>query len=146
MIIIIVLYSRHDEGETKDENNITQESNKLNNVLKKIEKNKKLRNKQKEKEQKVKEAIQRTTQARQIKREIKQNIVNVPENSIDEFVDTELIDKQVGGDKEQITDSKLKANKGKKRKSEPGDIEGFTILGVENFQKKAKVNLFMHVI
>ncbi|KAF7283208.1 putative ATP-dependent RNA helicase Dbp73D [Rhynchophorus ferrugineus] len=134
----LFVVNRHDEEESKDENK-AEESSKLNRVLKKIEKNKKLRNKQKEKEQKIKEAIQRTTQARQIKREIKQNIVKVPENNIDEFVDKELIDKHIDEYKDQVTDNKHKENKGKKRKSEPVDIEGFTILGVDNFQKKAKV-------
>ncbi|XP_050295631.1 ATP-dependent RNA helicase DDX51 [Anthonomus grandis grandis] len=128
------------------------EEEKLNQTLSKIQRNKKLRNKQKEKEQKIKSAIERTTQARQNKREAKKrkaNFVKVPDNTNDEFLGTEEFeenaeqrlteelktDVEVKEEKDALSDSKS----AKKIKLDPSDVEGFTILGGDQFNKRTKV-------
>lgn len=140
----LFVINRHDESQ---EGEPVQENDNLNRVLKKIERNKKLRNKQKEKEQKTKQAIERTTLARKIKREAKekkQNIVPVPENNIDEFVDNDTTepnatDRLQDPVPDSTEDSVEKLKKGKKRKIDQEDVKGFTILGVDNFQQTSKV-------
>ncbi|XP_018568466.1 probable ATP-dependent RNA helicase Dbp73D [Anoplophora glabripennis] len=108
------------------------EQSKLEKVLKRIEKNKRNRNKQKEKENKVKLAKQRTLESRQFKRELKSKIIPIPDNTDDGFVDKTLLEI------EELNEVTNKFKQNKKAKLGP-DLEGFTVLGVENFAKKRKV-------
>lgn len=113
------------------------EQEKLNQTLKRIEKNKRLRAKQKEKEQQLQQVIEKTTKARQLKREQKQKIVHVPENVAEQFLDSQPV-----VDEPKVGEGEVKSKRSKKRKLEPGDVEGFTILGVDSFAKKSKVGSF----
>lgn len=116
------------------------EQEKLNQTLKRIERNKRLRANQKEKEQQLKEVIQKTSKARQLKREQKQKIVHVPENVAEQFLDVQ----QVVSEEPKAGEGEVKSKSGKKRKLEPGGVEGFTILGVDSFAKKSKVSSSSH--
>ncbi|CAG9762317.1 unnamed protein product [Ceutorhynchus assimilis] len=134
----LFVVNRHIDKEPDHENQ-DQEKAKLDQTLKKIERNKKLRNKQKEKEQKIKDAIQKTTKSRQIKREIKKREAQLV--SATEKVDKEFLDEEDSKIKieETTATTEAKIKKSKKRPANPNDIEGFTILGVDNFNKKNKV-------
>ncbi|KAJ8928953.1 hypothetical protein NQ314_018405 [Rhamnusium bicolor] len=122
-----------------DQNEITEadEKSKLDKVLQRIEKNKRIRNRQKERENKIKLAKQRTLESRQIKRELKAKIIPVPENVNDEFIDKTITEELINTEEQiQGTD---KTGEIKKPKQSTKNLEGFTILGSENFAKKSKV-------
>lgn len=71
-----------------------------------------------------------------MKREQKQKIVSVPENVAEQFLDVQ----PVVSEELKVQEGEGKTKKGKKRKLEPGDLEGFTILGVDSFAKRSKVS------
>lgn len=104
--------------------------------MKKIEKNKKLRDKQKARESKQKAAKRRTIEQRQFKREVKARIIPVPENNVDEFIDKTIIE---NGEDQKVNDVSNNV-----LKLVPSSLEGFTVLGADNFaqKKKVRINVF----
>lgn len=110
-----------------------EEKEKLDKLLRKIEKNKRNRHKQKEKELKTRLAIQRTTASRELKRKVKASIIHIPENKIEDFVDSNI-------ELQNDTTYSEAGNEGPKKKIKLAPkIEGFTILGADNFISKNKV-------
>lgn len=68
------------------------------------------------------------------KKQLKADIVSVPKNTEDEFIDTHIkeVEKQEENEKEAKNNYKVGSEK----------IEGFTVLGGDNFDKKGKVRKF----
>ncbi|KAL1512740.1 hypothetical protein ABEB36_002280 [Hypothenemus hampei] len=134
----LFVVNRHNEEPESKGTEVDEEQEKLKKTLQRIEKNKKLRSKQKERDKKLKETIQRTTKLRQAKRELKAKIVVVPKDDNKEFLDhnIEVDEANNAGTTEENT---AKNRKNKKRKLDSNNVEGFTILGVDNFAKKNKV-------
>ncbi|CAG9854493.1 unnamed protein product [Phyllotreta striolata] len=130
----LFVINRHEGDEAKEPvETETDERLKLDNVLKKIEKNKKLRQKQKEKIHKAKEAKRRTLENREIKRRIKSTIVAVPENTSNDFIDSNI---------EKLLETQSSQNEVKdndKPEINSQKLEGFTVLGTQNFANKLKV-------
>ncbi|CAH1108618.1 unnamed protein product, partial [Psylliodes chrysocephalus] len=128
----LFVVNRH-EGDEPQEITENDERGKLDQVLKKIQRNKKLRQKQKEKLSEIKKAKQKTLESRQIKRKIKASIIPVPENNDNEFID-KTIENIV-----QVENEESQEGKAKKQKLDPKTLEGFTVLGGQNFANKVKV-------
>lgn len=118
---------RHDNSgtEKEEENSQNEEARKLNKVLKHIEKRRLARLKLKEK----KETVRKHIKERNEKKIKKTQIVNTPSLTQDEFIDKEMA---LPADEENIGE--------KQEKLQANSVEGFTILGVDNFNKKAKVS------
>lgn len=110
-------------SQTKDD-----EERRLKKILKRAEKRKKIKEKQLVQKEKVSHAIQKKLR----RKEIKANIVHVPENNEDEFIDPHLKEAQEKEENEK---------KDKQNKDISKILEGFTVLGGENFNKKEKVRL-----
>lgn len=115
-----------EEEEDKEEN---AEQAKLISVLKKIEK----KTSKLIKKEKFQELKQKTTEIRQLKRKAKAKIIQLPENEVQSFIEPNLVDDEK--DEEVVEKSK------RKRKIQPENIEGFTVLGADNFAQKTKVCL-----
>lgn len=71
---------------------------------------------------------------------MKAKIIPVPENTNDEFVDKTTLEENIKAEEFNETQVDLKPNK--KQKLEPKTLEGFTVLGVDNFAKKEKVRIY----
>lgn len=129
-LYVIVLNNQYvcryqgDNPQKTDEEKHNEEKEKLDKLFKKVEKNKKQREKRKEKEAKQKAAKRRTIEQRQFKRELKSQIIPVPENNNDEFIDKRITNEtyQINGNKDLIN-----------------ALEGFTVLGDNSFIDKKKV-------
>lgn len=105
------------------------EEKKLKKVLKRIERRKRAKEKFREKQKLQREIVVKAAEERARKKSIKAKIVAVPENTHDEFIDSH-IKEQESGKIERKNDKQDKVT-----------IEGFTVLGGENFGKKEKVLL-----
>ncbi|CAH0550495.1 unnamed protein product [Brassicogethes aeneus] len=128
----LFVVNRYDGDKTITEE---EEKAKLDSVLKRIERNRKLRQNQKEKENKVKEAKKYAIEQRQLKKIKKASFIAVPENAHSEYIAKDEIAEIEDEKKVEVEE----IPKNKKQKLDPTAIEGFTILGLETFDKKAKV-------
>lgn len=134
-MLIETLLCRHDEENQKDVA-INEQAN-IQRVLKRIEKRRLARLRQKELNKEKYEAIARTREERQRKRDRKANIVPIPTGK-DEFIDDNI--KETNAEEALPKDQEgTKKAKHKKPKLDLAKVEGFTVLGGESFDKKAKV-------
>ncbi|GJQ66465.1 hypothetical protein Trydic_g4464 [Trypoxylus dichotomus] len=124
----LFVINRHDEDTTT----INEKQN-LEKLLKRVEKNKELRAIKKNKK---KTLIANVKQERQKKRNLKRQL-EIEEAKQSDTLNLHL-DKQLCGPSDSEED-KEGPNVKKKVKVDPSVIEGYTILGVENFNKKSNV-------
>ncbi|KAF2901764.1 hypothetical protein ILUMI_04422 [Ignelater luminosus] len=132
----LFVVNRHDEDKQKDVE-INEEAN-IQRVLKRIEKRKAARSRQKELEKKKQTAIARTREERQRKRERKAKIVPIPTGK-DEFIDENIKETTAEETVSKDHESSRKTKTKKKAKLDSLKVEGFTVLGGESFDRKAKV-------
>lgn len=99
------------------------EQRKLKNVLKRIEQRKKAKEKQRQKA----DLVNAVKAVKAKKRDRKANLIPIPNAENDEFIDKNIAPPQEG----QISKQKHITDVSK--------LEGFTVLGTENFNKKAEV-------
>lgn len=99
-------------------------------MLKRIERKKRSREKFKEKQRLQQEIKAKAIEERARKKELKARIVPIPENTEDEFIDSHIKEAAVQDEIQKENEVVQNAGDG---------IEGFTVLGGESYDKKAKV-------
>lgn len=99
--------------------------------MKRIERRKRSYEKFKQKEKLKKESVAKAIKAKAHRKSVKANIVPVPANTKDEFIDTNI----------EVQENGISENANKNKANADGAIEGFTVLGGENFNKREKVFL-----
>lgn len=122
----MISFFRH-TGEAEDGKSVVvNEDTQMAKIQKKIERRRLHRLKQKEKKQEHLKVIQNTLKRRQQRREAKARIVPLS-NEHEQFIDKNFVENS----KEEPENIKKTNN--------VTSVEGFTVLGVEHFAKKAKV-------
>lgn len=122
--LMVISFFRH-TGEAEGEKSVVNEDTQMAKIQKKIERRRLHRIKQKEKKMELVKVIQNTRNRRQQRREAKARIVRLS-GGREEFIDKNLVEDS----NEEAEDIKKTDN-----------VEGFTVLGVDDFAKKAKVRV-----
>lgn len=130
-----IFLSRHEGDEQPETQTKDDEEKKLKKVLKRIERKKRSKEKYKEKQKIKHEIIAHAIEKKTRRKQIKASIINVPENTQDEFIDSHIEEIQ----KEE--ENTIKSKSSDLKKNINGEIDGYTVLGNETFKKNEKVRL-----